>query len=282
MPPLSNALIEQAAQFDPDRTLAASFADAPARQHLIGLLHFAHEIGRVREVVSEPHLGAIRLQWWRDALDEIYAGKPVRRHEVAQALAETIHATNLPAHLFHAMIDARSADFETIPFATWTDLETYCDATAGNLMRLSALACGAPSLSLALDDAARQAGCAWAYAGLMRALPLWSARRSTFLPKDALDTNKVDPEALFAGRPTPELAAVRQEMGSRIVRFARLANANLGQVSPEAFPALAYATLARPWAKASVKLRDPFRETAHVLLLERQVRLVCAVALRRV
>ena len=89
---LSPGLAARARAADPDRYLCALFADAPRRGALFALILFNAEIARVREVVSEPMLGQIRLQWWREAIDEIYRGQG-RRHEVADPLAA---ATNIP------------------------------------------------------------------------------------------------------------------------------------------------------------------------------------------
>ena len=59
---------------DPDRFLAALYATPAQRESLLTLYAFNLEIAKVRESVSEPMLGEIRLQWWREALEEAYAG----------------------------------------------------------------------------------------------------------------------------------------------------------------------------------------------------------------
>src|ERR1700759_2132900 len=93
-------------QADYDRYLSALFAPAPAQPHLMALYAFNHEVAKTAEAVSQPMLGLIRLQWWRDALAELYDGRS-REHEVVQALARAIAAHDLPRGLFDAMIDAR-------------------------------------------------------------------------------------------------------------------------------------------------------------------------------
>lgn len=60
----------------------------PARSRLIALLALDLELARIPHTVSEPLLGQIRLQWWRDAITEARQGRPPA-HPVAQALAET-------------------------------------------------------------------------------------------------------------------------------------------------------------------------------------------------
>ena len=54
---------------DRDRFLTALFAPAERREDLLALYAFNYEIAKTREVVSEPVLGQIRLQWWRETID---------------------------------------------------------------------------------------------------------------------------------------------------------------------------------------------------------------------
>ena len=65
---------------DNDRFLTALFAAAAEREALFALYAFNIEIAKTRETVSEPLIGQMRLQWWRDAIDEIFGDGPVRRH----------------------------------------------------------------------------------------------------------------------------------------------------------------------------------------------------------
>ena len=75
---------------DPDRFLTALFAPAAARENLFALYAFNLEVARIPELVHEPMMGQIRLQWWRERFDEIYAGQPRDGAETPQALAAAI------------------------------------------------------------------------------------------------------------------------------------------------------------------------------------------------
>ena len=99
------------------------------------------------------------------------------------ALADVLHARDLPRELFDGMIDARECDLDPEPFANLAALEAYADATSGNLMRLAARILDAGG---ALDDLAREAGIAYALTGLLRAFPFHAARRNLTLPRDML------------------------------------------------------------------------------------------------
>jgi len=63
------------ARFDHDRHLITLYAPQDKRGALCALYAFNYEISRIRESVSEPMLGEIRLQWWHEAIDDIYDGK---------------------------------------------------------------------------------------------------------------------------------------------------------------------------------------------------------------
>src|ERR1700748_2872413 len=75
---------------DSDRYQTALFAPAARREALFALYAFNYEIARVRETVTQPVLGHIRLQWWRANIAAAFAGGPVRHHPVAEALSIVI------------------------------------------------------------------------------------------------------------------------------------------------------------------------------------------------
>ena len=70
---------------DPDRFLTALFAPPDKRDDLLALYAFNHELARAREVVSEPPLALIRLQWWREVVEGAR-----RRHETAAPLGDAL------------------------------------------------------------------------------------------------------------------------------------------------------------------------------------------------
>jgi len=158
---------------DPQRFRAAMTAPRGAsRDGLMALYAFNLEIARAGYVVSEPALGAIRLRWWADAIDEIVAGAPPRAHEVCAPLAAAIRGAGLPRAPFDAAIAARAWDCGRDGFADLAALEAYLDATGGGLSWLAAAHLGAPP---AAEPVARDAGRAAAAAAFLRAAPALAA-----------------------------------------------------------------------------------------------------------
>lgn len=119
-------------QADPDRFLAAMAAPPGARAVLFPLYAFNVEVSRAPWVTAEPMIAEMRLQWWRDALEEIAAGKPPRAHEVVGPLAEVLDTE--AAEVLDRLIAARRWDVHRDPFEDEEHFATYLDATAGGLM----------------------------------------------------------------------------------------------------------------------------------------------------
>lgn len=165
---------------DPDRFLATMTGDAQARARLFPLYAFNLEIARAPWVASEPMIGQMRLQFWRDTLEEIDAGKPARAHEVAQPLTEVVRNTGLDTRLLDAMVVARWADLERAPFADAAALGAYLGETAGNLMWAAVQALGG---SDDLVAPSRAVGLASGLAGWLMAVPELEARGWPALPE---------------------------------------------------------------------------------------------------
>jgi phytoene synthase len=93
---------------DEDRWLSSRYAPKVARERLIALYAFNLELAKVRTIVSEPGLGAIRFQWWREAIGELAVNTPARKHDVVQALA----MAKFSEKLCLGLIDGHEVAFE--------------------------------------------------------------------------------------------------------------------------------------------------------------------------
>src|SRR5229473_5395835 len=83
-------IAEMVRRHDHDRFQTGLFAPARKRNTLFALYAFNYEIARVRETVTEPMLGQIRLQWWHENIAAAFEGGPVRHHPVVEALTIAI------------------------------------------------------------------------------------------------------------------------------------------------------------------------------------------------
>jgi len=123
---------------DPDRWLSSRFiADAVVRADVIAIYAFDQELARAPRVASNPLLGEIRLTWWREALDEIFAGKPARMHPTVQALARAVAARSLAREPLEAMIEARYRELDPTPMGE-AELLDWSRDTGGLSAQLAA------------------------------------------------------------------------------------------------------------------------------------------------
>ncbi len=196
---------------DPDRFLCALFAPAAARGALFALIAFNHELARAREAASNPVAALIRLQWWRDAVQEAASGAPPRRHEVAAPLHAAIAAGALePATLF-AMIEAREAEAHEDGLATEADFVAFLRGTAGGWSAAAGAALGAGAEA---REVLRALGAAYGLAGVLRSVAAHAAQGRCLLPADRLARAGMTVEAAVAAPTSPAVRGLVAEMAA--------------------------------------------------------------------
>ncbi len=199
------------------RSYAASlFVSPEARRSWLALAAFNAEVAHVRDHVSQPLPGEIRLQWWRDALTGDGRGADrgeVEGNPVAAELLRAISLHDLPVEAFVRLIDAHVFDVYDDPMPDMAALEAHCRDTSAALYALRARVLGANSPEIAL--LAEHAGIAEGLIDVMLALPRHAARRQLYLPADLMSMHGVIAEEIFlhqASAPLNEaLAHLRRE-----------------------------------------------------------------------
>ena len=96
---------------DRERYLCLLAAPPSARAALVALFSLNLETARVRESVTEPAIGRMRLSWWRQSVRTALEGAPPD-HPVAQALAHAHHRVGFTRRFVEQILDAREADLE--------------------------------------------------------------------------------------------------------------------------------------------------------------------------
>lgn len=202
---------------DPDRWLTTRFiADPAARADVIALYGLNYELARVAGGVSNALMGEIRITWWREAMEEVAAGKTPRKHPNVEALA----ASGFDPNALAALADARFTDLDEGPLKDEAAVMAYVDGTAGALAVLAARRLDASADPHAVKGAAR----AWGLAGLWR---LKQAGRSRL------------PESWTQ-------AEVKQGVEAQL----KAARSEIKRLPVAAFPAVAPAALARAYVSS--------------------------------
>lgn len=241
--------IDALVRVDPDRRRAAMFAPKEVRDDLLTLYAFHYELAKIPEWVSEPMVGAIRYQWWHDAVDEIYSGKAVRAHEVTTPLASMLTRHNIPRFAVDKLIDARQHDIEAAPFADMAAARSYAASTSGRLMAIAAKI-AAPKYE---GDAPMMLGQSWGMAGLLRAYGYYN--KGMLLNLDYNDIRE----------------SAREDYASARSKF-----------PADLIPAIAYAALVPKFISKSGDNFDPLKTQLSLSPLAKQMRMMGAVITGRV
>src|SRR4029078_11214172 len=117
-----------------DATLSVPSARPRA---LLAIYAFNVEISRVREQVSQPLPGEMRLQWWTDMLEGAGHGG-VQGNPVAAELPQGIGEFHLPVAPLSRLIEEHQFDLYNDPMPSMAALEGYVTDTASALFALGA------------------------------------------------------------------------------------------------------------------------------------------------
>ena len=189
---------------DKDRFLATLFAPEPFRKHVLALHAFDLELSSIRALVSEPIAGEIRLQWWRDALQNVAHGD-IDGHPTLAALRDTAFRFGFDMRPFVQMADARTFDLYDDPFSDAPVFEAYAGETTALLYQVIAtvLGEGEPPPS---GDAAGHVAVAATVGAILKGLCHPQNRGRALIPVSILTDAGASVEDLRAAEMTPELS----------------------------------------------------------------------------
>ncbi len=264
---------------DHDRFLSALFAAEKDRENLFALYAFNLEIARIRGQVSEPLLGEIRLQWWREGIEAIYQNQTVRQHPVLLALEVAIRECSLPRQPFDAMMDAYGAALTATQPASVLELERHLDATSGALIRLAAAITGGDAAS---DAVLRHAALAWGMTGLLRNIGFHASRRQIFLPAELTHAAGLIPDFVFRGTNSQELKKVIKAVAGQAAGHLEAARSAQSVLSRRLLPVLLPAVLSQLYLRQIARRNyNPFLIQPPIPAFRRQIRMAWAMWRRR-
>lgn len=238
------------------RYASTLFVPAEERRALLALHAFNVEISRVRDQVSQPLPGEIRMQWWTDLLAGAGHGG-VEGNPVASELSAAIRAYGLPTEPMSRLIDEHQFDLYNDPMPTLAALEGYVHETASALFALAARILAPPSAEI--EHLARHAGFAEGFVHVITSLPRDAARRQLFLPLQFLQGQGIGMEEVFSGKQTSKLRAAIDQLLGEARAHLQTAEELLAQVPVGVRPAFLPLVLVRhDIARMSRADNDPF------------------------
>jgi phytoene synthase len=226
------------------------------RRPLLALYAFNAEISRVREQVTQPLPGEVRMRWWIDMLAGAGHGG-VEGNPVAAELLLAIHHYHMPVEPLTCLIEEHQFDLYNDPMPSMAALEGYINDTAVALFMLAARIAAPPSEEIA--HLARHAGLAQGLVQVIADLPFDASRRQLFVPQQLLQQHRSTIEEVFAAKQTPTVRAALDQLVGEAQRHLKTAFALLAVLPPgvrQIF--LPLALVRRDLARMSRADTDPF------------------------
>jgi phytoene synthase len=183
---------------DRDRYLATLVLNGAGRDAVTALYAFNADVASVRDRVTNPAPGEIRLQWWADAVDGEGHGD-VRQNPVADALLDTMVRYRIPAGTLQRLIAARRFDLYDDPMPDLESFEGYAGETTSTLYQLAAMILNAGE-PVETGDAAGHLGVAHAMIGHLRAFGYTASQGRIMLPWSIFAANGVQEREIFSGQ----------------------------------------------------------------------------------
>jgi phytoene synthase len=238
------------------RYASTLFMPATQRRALLALYAFNVEISRVRDHISQPLPGEMRLQWWTDMLAGAGHGG-IEGNPVAAELLLVIRDFRLPVELLSRLVDEHQFDLYNDPMPSMAALESYVNDTSAALFSLGARVAARPSE--AIDHLARHAGLAQGMLQVVATLPWDTARRQLFVPLQLLEQHGSGIEEVFSRKLTPKARAAIDQLIGEARGHLKTAFDLLADVPPEVRPVfLPLSLLRRDLKWMSRADSDPF------------------------
>ena len=205
-----------------DFRLALTFTPPERRAPLTALLALYLEIREVLVECRDPGVAEVKLGWWQQEVQALYAGQA--RHPLSQALAPHLSALADRQELFFDLITGARMDIAGSPPASFEDVKRYCYRHTGALAELSALLLGAASDKTLL--AARLLGNSYRLAHIATAGAQEALRGRVYFAAEDLKTHGVDRHIHGESDDVP-LRALLRDYAGRVRRMHQDALAEL-------------------------------------------------------
>ena len=252
-----------------DQWLAALFIPESLRHHVHALHAFSAEIQRVPDIVSDPRLGEIRLQWWRECLEGARLGE-AGLNPVTAALIATIGECRLPVQPLLDLIEAHRFDLYNDAMPGLNDLEGYCGETRSSLIRLTTLVLSGGGIPGGAE-ACGHAGVALGVTKILRNLPLHARRVQCYVPRDILEKHGLTPQTFTPDGPSLPISAAVREMRDIALANYRSARAGLQLLDASIRPAFIPIAPVQIYLKAVEKMsKNPFSNMPEIAVWRRQ------------
>lgn len=187
------------------------FLPPPRRRAITALYAYCREVDDVVDEVSDPGVAQTKLAWWRNEVEQLFAGQP--QHPVTQALAPHLAPFNITRERMLQVIEGMQMDLQQSRYLDFANLKRYCHLVAGVVGELSAGIFGASSERT--YEYARQMGLALQLVNILRDVGEDARRGRVYLPMDELQAAGVKVSDVLNARYVEGFDGVMRSLAAR-------------------------------------------------------------------
>lgn len=185
-------------------SLAFRFLPAPRREAITAFYAYCREVDDIVDECREPNVARMKLAWWQDEIERMYAGAPT--HPVTRALAPAVSEYAIPRELLEEILAGMAMDLDYTRYADFSELRLYCHRVAGVVGEVAARIFG--HTHHATLDYASRLGLAFQLTNILRDVGEDARRGRIYLPQDELARFGVREADILAGRDGDALRAL--------------------------------------------------------------------------
>ncbi|KAG6034768.1 hypothetical protein E4U41_006390 [Claviceps citrina] len=209
--------LKQLETSDYDAHLIRRFVPPPVRDSYAALRALNLELVRLPEIVSNPTIGALRIKFWQESLDNTFAGVPPREpicillHHALQKLEARAGTPTKQSIRFWVsrLVKTREKHMANRPYPSLSALEDYGEKTYSTIMY--ATLASVPLRSMHIDHLASHIGKACGIIAVLRGIPILAAPAQPIRTPTGFDAPPTREPALLLPLDVMAETGVREE-----------------------------------------------------------------------
>jgi phytoene synthase len=175
------------------------FLPPERRRAITALYAFCREVDDVVDEGMDPQVAAAKLVWWRNEVQNLFAGKA--QHPVMRALEPFREKFGLNAERLNEIIDGMEMDLRQSRYLDWKGLEAYCYRVASVVGLLAAGIFGYRDERTL--DYAKNLGIAFQLTNIIRDVGEDARKNRVYLPVEDLQRFGVPAADILQAKETP-------------------------------------------------------------------------------